>query len=543
MLRDYQQKVVDDCMALLPLHKTGLIVLPTGTGKTVTGVHVAQAVSKKRVLWLVHMDLLASQAAKAFEEWLGWEVGYEMNVLQVNQFNLPRVVVSTVQTMSNRMHRFSPDDFDLIVCDEGHHSVSATWTTCIDYFMQNPECVTIGMTATPDRGDRRALGKVFNVVICNYDVRWGVDNGWLVPVKEKHVHIEDLDISSVRTTAGDLNKKQMNQIIESHSVMYETACKLPELCANSSAIIYCRSVVQANMLCTVMKHAFNMTAEVITGKITGRDRTDILKRSRSGETQFLINVGVLIEGVDAPWVDTIVLTCPTKVRARFTQMVGRGLRPQPGVIDGITEPALRRKAIAESNKPYATILSFVGEAGRHKLVYAGDVLGGDMSDPIRRQYKKAAAEAEEPMSPEELRQLAEEMSAAEERRRIREANEQAAIELTTAVATCTVKEYDPFDVWEIKKDSNEDRKPLPKLMSNLLKKQGVPQEVYSTLSQGQAGMLIGNLMQRHRKGLCTYKQMQLLGKYGVNGNKVRKKDASDLIDQIKAAGWKRPDNW
>jgi len=104
----------------------------------VTGVHVAQAVSKKRVLWLVHMDLLASQAAKAFEEWLGWEVGYEMNVLQVNQFNLPRVVVSTVQTMSNRMHRFSPDDFDLIVCDEGHHSVSATWTTCIDYFMQNP---------------------------------------------------------------------------------------------------------------------------------------------------------------------------------------------------------------------------------------------------------------------------------------------------------------------------------------------------------------------------------------------------------------------
>jgi len=335
ILRDYQQQIVSDAQVSLPLHKTGLVTMATGLGKTVTAVAIAQAVSKRRVLWLTHLDILAQQAVSAFEAMSDLTVGLEMNVYQVDPFDMPDVIVSTVQSMITRLDKFSPSDFDLIIADESHHAVSATWLSCIGHFRSNPGLMVLGLTATPDRHDKKALGKVFNTVICNLDIKWGIDNGWLVPIKERHIHIESMDISRVKTVNGDLNQKELSEIVENHDVLYEVAVKLPEIAAGRQGIVYCRTVRQSHLLTEVLKYSYDTPCATISGKIVGDQRTEMLNSFRTKELQHLLNVGVLIEGVDAPWVEIVVITSPTKSRAKYTQEVGRGTRPLPGGVDGL----------------------------------------------------------------------------------------------------------------------------------------------------------------------------------------------------------------
>ena len=100
------------------------------------------------------------------------------------------------------MSKFDPQRFGVLIIDEAHHATSPSYRRVIDYYRTNPALKVLGVTATPDRADEEALGQVFQSVAFDYEVLDAIHDGWLVPIEQQMVHVEGLDYSSIRTTAG-----------------------------------------------------------------------------------------------------------------------------------------------------------------------------------------------------------------------------------------------------------------------------------------------------------------------------------------------------
>ena len=161
------------------------------------------------------------------------------------------------------------------------------------------------------------------------------------------------------------------------------------------------------------------------------ERRQILEDFKAGRIQYLVNVGVLTEGYDDAGVEVVVMARPTKSRALYAQMAGRATRPAAEIAAKLgqindevvvgsrsrtadvknstvglgptttTDDAAskRRALIAASSKPECTILDFVGNSGRHKLVSSVDILGGkdidEDEEEARRRAKKRCDESGE----------------------------------------------------------------------------------------------------------------------------------------------------
>ena len=157
--------------------KSTLVVMATGTGKTVVMSDIARRWprSRRRILMLAHREELIFQAADKFSRLCGEKVGIEMADSFVREWNedRPRIVVASVQTMnagnrSPRYEKFDPFDFGLLFTDEAHHAPSPSYRRVYNWFDRNPEIVHVGVTATPDRTDQMALGTVFDTVAFKY---------------------------------------------------------------------------------------------------------------------------------------------------------------------------------------------------------------------------------------------------------------------------------------------------------------------------------------------------------------------------------------
>jgi superfamily II DNA or RNA helicase len=157
-----------------------------------------------------------------------------------------------------RLEKFDPNDFGLIMIDEAHRAVSPSYRRVIDYFLKNNrDCRLVGVTATPDRLDGVGLGQVFETVACDFNIRWGIDNGWLVPLRQKIVTVDDLDFSFVQSKTNelgedDLNQRQLAELIENERVMHEMASPIIEESGTKSCIVFCSSVSHARRLSEII---------------------------------------------------------------------------------------------------------------------------------------------------------------------------------------------------------------------------------------------------------------------------------------------------
>ena len=191
-LRPYQQEAVSAAVRGLREHRSVLIVMPTGTGKTQVFVALASMARRGRVLMLAHRDELVGQAAARVEQMLGIIPGREKAATHSNG---EQIVVGSVQTLRlRRLERvFRPDDFSLVVVDEAHHAAARSYRTILDYLSG---ARVIGVTATPDRTDRQAMGEVFDAVAYEYGIEQALGDGWLVPPTLDRITLEGLDLSS-----------------------------------------------------------------------------------------------------------------------------------------------------------------------------------------------------------------------------------------------------------------------------------------------------------------------------------------------------------
>lgn len=410
--RDYQIQCHDNIIAKLRDHTSTLVVMATGLGKTPTFAKVIHTFQPKRALVLAHRAELIYQAKDRIEEFTGLHCGIEMSDWRITNdlFRRYPVVIATVQTMisgveSRRMTKFRPQDFGLIVIDETHHATSQSYQRIINYFKQNPDIKILGVTATPDRADEEALGQVFESVAFEYGILDGIENGWLVDITQQFCSVRGIDLSHVKTTAGDLNGGELAEVMEAEEniqgichpsleVLYglppHTLSKIPvadwgrflaELGRRPRrTIIFTASVKQAEACCNIINRTVPHLAEWVCGSTHKPERANILERFSTGKTAVVVNCGVLTEGFDNPAVEVIIMARPTKSRSLYAQMVGRSTRPIPGLVDPLTTFDARLLAIKNSTKPYARIIDFVGNSGKHKLITCFDILGGRVSE-------------------------------------------------------------------------------------------------------------------------------------------------------------------
>lgn len=365
-------------------------------GKTETFLTLAHE-SPGRTMIVAHTDELIRQPAERYQRMFGEEAGIEKGSIKVREKSVPeskrkRVIVTTVQTMcrENRHQKFNPNDFSRLIIDECHRGRAKSYGTVIDYFRQNKELKVLGLTATPKRTDRLALGQRFESVSFQYGIESGISDGWLVPMRQHVVKVDDLDFSRVRTISGDLDKEQLEKILIEEKMLHSVAAPAVELCGDKPTLVFCVSCMHADMMSKVLDRYKTGSAKFITGdrkQFPLKERHNILDAFRRGEFQYLCACNLLIEGFDAPIAANLVMARMTKSLLVYEQALGRITR-RYGVSEDIATAAERKVAILNSPKPFGTVFDFVGVAGEHVICQASDILGGKYGVPVRDYAKR-----------------------------------------------------------------------------------------------------------------------------------------------------------
>lgn len=541
-LRPYQLAAADAIFKEWQDNDSTLVVMPTGGGKTILFADVIRRVFPRRALVIAHREELIFQARDKIQRVTGLSADVEMGEYRADGglFGASSVVVSTIQTQCSggdgggRMSKFDPQRFGVLIIDEAHHATSPSYRRVIDYYRTNPALKVLGVTATPDRADEEALGQVFQSVAFDYEVLDAIHDGWLVPIEQQMVHVEGLDYSSIRTTAGDLNGGDLAAVMEAEKNLQQMASASLTIIGQRRALVFTASVKAAEMTAEIFnRHRAEMAAWVC-GKTDRDERRKVLADFAAGKIQVVCNCGVLTEGFDDPGVEVIIMGRPTKSRSLYSQMVGRSTRPLPGVVDGPETAEERKAAIAASAKPSCLVVDFVGNAGKHKLVTSADILGGKVSEEAVELAMTRALKAGGPVKMAGALDEAE--AELHEQKRLAEAARRARL---VATARFTTQSVDPFDVLHldpVKPRGWDNVKQLTEKQRSLLAKQGINPD---NLSFSEGKQLISEIFRRWDGKLCSFKQAKVLRKYGY-GTEVSFAEASATIDALAKNGWRKP---
>lgn len=525
--RYYQLEAESAVLKSFETKRSTLVVKATGLGKSVLFSQVAERfLERGRVLCLAHRKELVTQAAEHLLRATGEQVDIEMAEEWASI--RAKVVSASVPTLTqqSRLDRFPPDHFALVIADEAHHYTSKSFRKVLDYFTG---AKVLGVTATPDRGDEKALGQVFEDVAYVMDIVDGIEAGYLVPIVGQSVQVDEINISHVSTSAGDLAIGELDEAMV--NAVEGVVSKALEIGKELQGVWFWPGVKSAELACDRINAIRPGSAEFVCGETPKEEREVIIKRFKRGEVQHLVNCAVFTEGFDAPATSMVVMAHPTKSRSAYAQRVGRGTRVLPGVTDGLEGKEMsahRRERIASSAKPHLLLLDFYGNAGRHVLVAPEDLLGGDYSEEEIKLAKKVAKETPGQDVIANLQAARRELKAMMAR--------------LQSKVKATVQGFNPFELLHMDapdRSKEAFREPATDSQLNTLKTTfKVREDRLKGLSKLEAQKLLGSLQTRRRLGLASLNQIALLNKHGVTNPNVPFKVASRAIDYIASTGWK-----
>lgn len=374
-----------------------MLVMATGLGKTFTGSQILSDFNK--CLWCTHTEELISQSAISIlkDRIEGLDLSGHTNILhylndddtrgvfasdmdrmvrkeigvikQKREDRHAKITVASVQTLQRRLNKFSPDEYDCIIIDECHQAVAPTWLKIGEYFKPK---LLLGLTATPKRTDNVSLGNLFDKIAFERDIKFGIDEGYLVELNAVRVQTH-INIDGIKTTGGDLNQGDMEKLLDTPQRNALIVQKFKEYAPDRRAIGFCIDTAHARHLCTEFNHQGIKAEFVVADEEQCPDREDRIMRFRKGETQVLLNVMIMTMGVDIPSVDCIIMARPTKSLTLYMQAIGRGTRTLPGVIDHLEDAADRVQAITGSSKKDCIVLDIVDATNRHSLINAWSI--------------------------------------------------------------------------------------------------------------------------------------------------------------------------
>lgn len=340
-LRDYQEAAARKVLGAFGEHVNGrpkrpVVVLPTGGGKTVTFTVVADryvdrleaaSARARRVLVLAHREELITQAARTMRKVFGVN-GVGIVMAEQNQPDRP-VVCATIQTLGSERRLRSIKDIGLVIVDECHHAVSASWTKVIEHYAARGARV-LGVTATPNRADRRGLIDVFDEIVHEVEMVQLMREGHLIPPRGVRLEIDGLNLDAVKKSKGDYQDGALADAL-SGALAHEVVAKavVEHRPAGTAVILFAPTVACAHDFSEALNDV-GLRSAVVSGTTHKTERRASIAALGSGGLDVLCNVGVLTEGTDIPAVGMIVMARPTQSEALYRQMVGRGLRPHPG---------------------------------------------------------------------------------------------------------------------------------------------------------------------------------------------------------------------
>jgi superfamily II DNA or RNA helicase len=448
-LRPYQEDAKAAVLRQFCTAKSTLVEMATGLGKTVLFGHIAHE-WPGRVLVIAHRDELIRQAAEKIRDITGDTVAIEMGTDRAdNELFGTKVTVASIQTLSRekRRNRFHPDHFSLIIVDEGHHATANTYREVMDYF---GSAKRLFVTATPKRADQVGLGSICETVAYQFGIESAIDEGWLTPIKQKVVKVEGLDFTRARTVAEDFNQADLELILTEEKPLHSMVSSAFEIVGNRQSLWFCASVLHAKKTAFVLeRYCGEGKCAFLSGDTPKDDRRKIIGLYKSGAIQHLLNCSLFLEGFDAPTTSAVIMGRPTKSLGLYTQVLGRGTRTLPNVVDTLDTAEARREAISLSAKPDMLVVDYVGNAGRHKIVQAADVLAGKYPPEVREYAKEIMEEEGEIADLEKtLRRSDAELALLDELRRHQEEAERlAARERKSIVAKASYyeSEVSPFE--------------------------------------------------------------------------------------------------
>ena len=515
-LRPYQQEAKDAVFREWDNegHGKTLLVLPTGTGKTIVFAKVSEECVRRgaRVLIMAHRGELLEQASDKIKTATGLSCAVEKAEQScIGSWN--RITVGSVQSLQreNRLANFASDYFDTIIIDEAHHAISDGYLRVLNHF---PNAKVLGVTATPDRGDMRELGQLFESLAYEYTLPQAIKEGYLSPIKAVTIPLQ-LDLSGVAMQSGEFKAADVDTALDPY--LYQIADEMQKYCADRKTVVFLPLIKTSQKFRDILESRGFRAAEV---NGNSEDREEVLRDFDAGKYNVLCNSMLLTEGWDCPSVDCVVVLRPTKVRSLYCQMVGRGTRLAP-------------------NKDHLLLLDFLWHTERHELYRPAHLIcetaevAQKMTENLAEEagcpvdIETAANQAAEDVVAQREAALAEKLKAMKNRKR----KLVDPLQYEMSIQAEDLAGYVPSFGWESAPPTDKQKATLEKL--------GIfPDEIESA---GKAKLLLDRLEKRRNAGLATPKQIRFLESRGfVHVGSWQFSAASSMISRISAADWKVP---
>lgn len=395
-LRYYQQELIEGAKRSWQSHQSVALIACTGAGKT--ELYMSLAVEEPgRVLVLAHRDYLLSQPIDRLKA-VGFEdVGIEKADLRTEGgFDKPKVVFASVQTIgpvsqARRLEAFDPQEFSLVIVDEGHRAVASTYVRVLDHFKRNPLIRILVLTATPNRKDGIGLHNVCDDVGGTYGAARAMAEGWIVPVKFIRRDVLSLDFSNVRLKGADLDPEQVQTLLMQEKPLHEICAAIAD--ERGPTIVFCPEVAVARAYERLMNDRYRPhSAKMLCAESSDEERQEASSKLANGDLEYIFQVNLFTEGFDLPGLLRVVWAAPTASLVRYTQGVGRVFRPHSSLrgklVGGLEDSEMRRLLIAQSPKPFGIVMTFYPQNCKHELCDPIDILGGDDLPPDIRAYAK-----------------------------------------------------------------------------------------------------------------------------------------------------------
>ena len=261
------------------------------------------------------------------------------------------ITVASIKSLvsKDRMHKFDPRRFKLVLVDEAHHVVARSYRQALDHFglssRENDDAATnattakdspvlVGVSATFSRFDGVKLGAAIDHIVYHKDYVDMIDDDWLANAVFTTVRSE-ADLSRVkRDRFGDFAAPSLSRAVNTDRSNNITVRAWLANAADKrkSTLVFCVDVNHVRQLtATFRQHGID--ARYVTSKTPRDVRGEQLRAFRNGEFPVLVNCGLFTEGTDIPNIDCVLLARPTRSKNLLVQMIGRGLRLYPGKKD------------------------------------------------------------------------------------------------------------------------------------------------------------------------------------------------------------------
>lgn len=510
MLRYYQEEAIKAINHEWDIgrNKT-LLVLPTGSGKTVCLAEIAKQTSERneRTMIVAHRGELLTQAADKLKQFTGLNSALE----KAESYSLEKnelVTIASMQTLinENRLNQFSNDYFQTIIIDEAHHVLADGYQKILEHFTN---AHVLGCTATPARSDRKNLGQYFDSLAYEYTLPQAIKDGYLVPLKAMMIPLK-IDISDVKVSQGDFQLSDIGHALEPY--LEQIANEMIEVCKDRKTLVFLPLIETSKKFCNLLKLGGMRVAEV---NGNSPDREQILNDFREGKYQVLCNSMLLTEGYDDPSIDCIVPLRPTKVTSLYQQMIGRGTR-------------------LNENKKDCLILDFLWQTQKHDLCRPAVLIAkeDDVKQKMTEKLEDGAIQDLLEIEEISVRDVLEEREnkLAEELRKQRNKKRGLVdpLQYAYSIMDDDLVNYVPTFGFESNPPTEKQLKTLENFGLNC----------ESVDSMGKASILIEKVIKRNELGLSTAKQIRKLESYGfVKVGEWTKEQASKMMSRIAANHW------